>query len=159
MVCRGSRILDRFKQVKYEVLFNSSLIVMSQLMPCLIKLGSPLYIFELDVKRNHTDSRQYSSTWCATIHSPDHQLDISPPKWSEVERIGQELSPPLGPMESHTACIITRQRFSMEADEGGVAETNNSNCVAEGRRHPNPQGKVLWGHQPVSPNQPPEHWR
>lgn len=35
----------------------------------------------------------------------------------------------------------------MEVDEGSVAETNNSNCMEEGRRYPNPQGKLRGTYQ------------
>ncbi len=55
------------------------------------KLKTSKKDLEAYLKQNHTDSQ-----WCGQInlppdmppiHSPEHQLDISPPKWSEVERI------------------------------------------------------------------------
>ncbi|KAJ8016900.1 hypothetical protein DPEC_G00012150 [Dallia pectoralis] len=44
----------------------------------------------------------------------------------------------------------------METDESSVAETGNSNCMEESRKHPNPEGIGFCGNQPVPPNQPPE---
>lgn len=46
-----------------------------------------------------------------------------------------------------------------EAGEGGVAEANNTNMLADGRRCSISQRKKLCWYQPVSPHQPLEWWR
>lgn len=55
------------------------------------KLKTSKTDLEAYLKNNHTDSKRCGQTTLPPdmppVHPPERQLDISPPKWSEVERI------------------------------------------------------------------------
>ena len=119
------------------------------------KLNTSKKDLEAYLKANLIDSQRFGQTALPPdmppVHSQEHQLDIRPPKWSEVERIVHQARAASSPGPNGVPCRFYKNApkvttFSLEADEGGVAETSNSNRVAEGRRHPNPQGKGLCGH-------------
>ena len=95
---------------------------------------------------------------------PEHQLDISPPRWSEVQKTVHRAMASSAPGPNGVLYRLYKNppdarsaALPLEAHEGCMAKPGVTNMLVEGWRNPYPKGKVLISrsgkaHMPPLPN-------